>query len=29
VNYIDTFEWEFTVTTKEKVRLWMKDLLRR
>ncbi len=28
VSYIDTFEWEFTVTTKEKVRLWMKDLLR-
>ena len=29
VSYIDTFEWNFTVTTKEKVRLWMKDLLRR
>jgi hypothetical protein len=28
VSYIDTFEWEFTVTTKEKVRLWMKDLMR-
>jgi ABC-type Fe3+ transport system substrate-binding protein len=28
VNYIDTFEWNFTITTKEKVRLWMKDLMR-
>jgi ABC-type Fe3+ transport system substrate-binding protein len=28
VNYIDTFEWDFTITTKEKVRLWMKDVMR-
>ena len=29
VKYFDSYEWEFTVTTKEKVRLWMKDLLGR
>ncbi len=27
VNYFDTYDWEFTVTTKEKVRLRMKELL--
>ncbi len=26
-NYFDTYDWEFTVTTKEKVRLRMKELL--
>ena len=28
VNYFDTFEWNFTVTTKEEIRLRMKELLR-
>lgn len=28
VNYFDTFDWEWTVTGKEKVRLHMKELLR-
>jgi iron(III) transport system substrate-binding protein len=27
VSYFDTYDWEFTVTTKEKVRLRMKELL--
>jgi iron(III) transport system substrate-binding protein len=27
-EYFDTYDWEFTVTTKEKVRLRMKELLR-
>lgn len=27
VNYFDTYDWEFTVTTKENVRLRMKELL--
>ena len=27
VDYFDSFGWEFTVSTKEMVRLWMKDLL--
>lgn len=27
-NYFDTYDWEFTVTTKEKIRLEMKELLR-
>jgi ABC-type glycerol-3-phosphate transport system substrate-binding protein len=27
VEYFDTYDWEFTVTTKETIRLWMKDLL--
>ena len=27
VKYFDTYDWEFTVTTKEKVRLRMKELL--
>lgn len=27
VQYFDTYDWTFTVTTKEKVRLWMKELL--
>ena len=29
VNYFDTFEWQFTLTTKEQVRLRMKELLSR
>jgi iron(III) transport system substrate-binding protein len=28
VNYFDSSDWEFTVTTKEQIRLKMKDLLR-
>jgi iron(III) transport system substrate-binding protein len=28
VDYFDTYDWEFTVTTKEKIRLRMKELLR-
>jgi iron(III) transport system substrate-binding protein len=28
VNYFDTYEWEFTVTKKEDVRLRMKDLMK-
>jgi iron(III) transport system substrate-binding protein len=28
VSYFDTFEWNFTVTTKEEIRLRMKELLR-
>jgi iron(III) transport system substrate-binding protein len=28
VNYFDTFEWNFTVTTKEEIRFRMKELLR-
>ena len=28
VDYFDPSSWEFTVTTKEQVRLHMKDLLR-
>ena len=28
VQYFDTYDWEFTVTKKEKVRAFMKDLLR-
>ena len=27
VKYFDTYDWEFTVTTKEKVRLRMKELM--
>ena len=27
VNYFDTFEWQFTLTTKEQVRLRMKELM--
>ncbi len=26
-KYFDTYDWEFTVTTKEKVRLRMKELM--
>ena len=29
IQYFDTYDWEFTVTAKEKVRLWLKDLLRK
>ena len=29
VNYFDTFDWEFTVSGKEKIRLRMKDILGR
>jgi iron(III) transport system substrate-binding protein len=29
VEYFDTYDWEFTITTKEKVRHWMKGLLGR
>jgi iron(III) transport system substrate-binding protein len=29
VEYFDTYNWEFTVTTKEQVRLRMKELMRR
>jgi iron(III) transport system substrate-binding protein len=28
VDYFDTYDWEFTVSTKEKIRLRMKELLR-
>lgn len=28
VNYFDSFAWQFTVSTKEEVRLFMKDLLK-
>jgi iron(III) transport system substrate-binding protein len=28
VTYFDTYDWEFTVTTKEKIRLRMKEVLR-
>lgn len=28
VEYFDPYEWEFTVTTKEKARQWIKELLR-
>jgi iron(III) transport system substrate-binding protein len=28
VDYFDTYDWQFTVTTKEEVRLRMKELLR-
>lgn len=28
-KYFDSYDWEFTTTTKEKVRLWMKDLMGR
>jgi iron(III) transport system substrate-binding protein len=28
VNYFDTYDWRFTVTTKEEVRLRIKELLR-
>jgi iron(III) transport system substrate-binding protein len=27
-RYFDTYDWEFTVTMKEKVRLWLKDLMK-
>jgi hypothetical protein len=27
VDYFDSYDWEFTVTTKEKVRLRIKELL--
>jgi iron(III) transport system substrate-binding protein len=27
VQYFDSYDWEFTVTAKEKIRLWLKDLL--
>jgi iron(III) transport system substrate-binding protein len=29
VEYFDTYDWTFTMTTKEQVRLWMKELLGR
>ena len=29
VQYFDSYDWEFTVTAKEKIRLWLKDLLRK
>jgi iron(III) transport system substrate-binding protein len=29
VQYFDAYDWEFTVTKKENVRLWLKDLLKR
>ena len=29
VNYFDTFGWDFTLSTKEEVRLRMKDLMKR
>jgi iron(III) transport system substrate-binding protein len=29
VNYFDLSDWEFTMTTKEKARLWLKELLGR
>ena len=29
VKYFDTYDWDFTVTTKEEVRLRMKELLHR
>jgi iron(III) transport system substrate-binding protein len=29
MKYFDTYDWEFTVTTKEKVRVWLKNLLGR
>jgi iron(III) transport system substrate-binding protein len=29
VNYFDSFGWDFTLSKKEEVRLWMKELLRR
>ncbi len=29
VEYFDTYDWTFTMTTKEEVRLWMKELLGR
>ena len=29
VDYFDGYDWDFSVTTKTKVRLWMKDLLGR
>jgi len=28
INYFDTYDWQFTVTTKEEVRLRMKEILR-
>lgn len=27
IQYFDSYDWEFTVTRKEKIRLWLKDLL--
>jgi hypothetical protein len=29
VDYFDTYDWEFTVNTRDKVRLMMKDILKR
>jgi iron(III) transport system substrate-binding protein len=29
VNYFDRYDWEFAVTTTEKVRLWLKDTMKR
>ncbi len=29
VNYFDTYDWQFTVSEKEKIRLWLKDILGR
>ena len=29
VQYFDSYDWEFTVTAKEKIRLWLRDLLRK
>ena len=29
LNYFDTYDWDFTVTVKEKIRLRLKDLLAR
>jgi iron(III) transport system substrate-binding protein len=28
IDYFDAYDWDFTVTKKEEVRLWMKELLR-
>jgi hypothetical protein len=27
MEYFDTYDWTFTTTTKEEVRLWMKEVL--
>jgi hypothetical protein len=29
IKYFDTYDWQFTVTEKEKIRLWFKQLLAR
>jgi len=28
VNYFDTFDWQFTLSTKEEVRLRMKEMMK-